>query len=162
MEYPREIERLHNVLGRLPGVLEVESGIESLQGLTAEDLHFPDFAHLPLGALRRTSGGLSGEALIQFEFVLAPAAPSWLSLEFLAWFIRDQARGGYAIQLRPSAFPPAAGAQVQLGATLRWQIDLFCLDAEADLSPQLATVEHIAEALEVALQVYGHLLPTGG
>jgi hypothetical protein len=162
MDYPREIERLHGALRRLPGMLEVESGIESLQGLTAEDLRFPDFAHLPLGALRRTSGGLSGEALIQFEFALAPNAASWLSLEFLAWFIRDQARGGHAIQLHPLAFPPAAGTQIQLGTTLRWQIDLFCLGTGADLSPQLATVESIAEALEAALRVYGHLLPSSG
>ena len=71
------------------GVSDVCSGIESLQGLTGDDLRFPDFAHVPHGALRRTNGGLSGEALVQTEFRIASSPVGWQSLEFLAWFVRD-------------------------------------------------------------------------
>ena len=34
----------------------------------------------------------------------------WLTLEFLAWWVRDQSRGGELIQMRPVALPPK-GAQ---------------------------------------------------
>src|SRR4051794_37795562 len=128
MEYPPALERLHRALAGLPGVSDVCSGIESLEGLTGDDLRFPVFAHVPHGALRRTNGGLAGEALVQVEFRIGPSPVGWRSLEFVAWFVRDQARGGKSIQLRPFALPPMAGDQVQLGHTLKWHIDLFYPD----------------------------------
>ncbi|MGV3720539.1 MAG: hypothetical protein ACO1SX_06475 [Actinomycetota bacterium] len=158
MTNPPEIERLHQALASLPGVSDACSGIESLQGLTGDDLRFPDIAHLPHGALRRTNGGLTGEALIQVEFHIAQTPIGWRSLELLAWFIRDQARAGAFIQLRPLAFPPMVGGHVQLGDTLRWQIDLFCPDTGDDLAPQLAEVARLAEALELAVRLYGDLV----
>ena len=77
MAYPPELERLHRALASLPGVFDVCSGIESLQGLTyGDDLRFPDFAHLPHGAPahQRRAGG---EALVQVEFRIAPSAVGW-------------------------------------------------------------------------------------
>jgi hypothetical protein len=156
--YPPALERLHRSLACLPGVFDVCSGIESLQELTRDDLHFPDFAHVPHGALRRTNGGLPGEALIQIEFRLEPSSVGWRSLEFIAWFVKDQARSGELIQLRPFALPPMVGEQVQLGGTLKWHIDVFCPDTGADLSPQLAKLDRIASELELAVGVYGHLV----
>ena len=162
MAYPPELERLHRALASLPGVSDVCSGIESLEGLTGDDLRFPNFAHVPHGALRRTNGGLPGEALIQIEFRLAPSSVAWRSLEFIAWFVKDQARSGVFIQLRPFALPPMFGEEVQLGGTLKWHIDLFCPDTGEDLSPQLAKIDRIASGLERAVRLYGHLLGEPG
>jgi hypothetical protein len=156
--YPPELERLHRALASLPAVSGVCSGIESLQQLTGDDLRFPDFAHVPHGALRRTNGGLPGEALIQIEFQLEPSTVGWRSLEFIAWFVKDQARSGELIQLRPFALPPMVGDEVQLGGTLKWHIDLFCPDTGEDLSPQLAKIDRIANGLELAVRLYGHLV----
>lgn len=158
MSYPPQIEHFHSVLGSLPGVAEVSSGIESLQGVAEDHLRFPDFAALPIGALRRTGGGLEAEALIQFEFRVSPDAKSWRTIKFLAWFIRDQSRGGVSVQMRPFALPPEVPGHIQLGHTLRWQIDLFCANASHDLTPQLKQVESMAHALEVAIQVYAQAL----
>ena len=119
MSYPPQIERLHTALGSLPGVIDVSNGVESLQGIDAEDLRLPNFAAWPIGALRQTHGGLDGEALIQIEFRLVTDAKSWRTIEFLAWFIRDQSRSGVAIQLRPFSLPPEAERQIKLGHTLR-------------------------------------------
>ena len=162
MSYPPQIEHLHAVLSALPGVVDVSSSVQSLQGVTAEDLRLPDFAAWPIGALRRTHGGLDAEALIQVGFRVATDASSWRTLEFLAWFVRDQSRGGVAIQLRPFALPPEALGQTQLGHSLRWHIDLFCADVGDELSPQLAQVDAIASTLEAAIQVYGHALSARG
>jgi hypothetical protein len=156
--YPPELERLHRALASLPGVSDVCSGIESLEGLTGDDLRFPNFAHVPHGALRRTNGGLPGEALIQIEFRLAPSSVAWRSLEFIAWFVKDQARSGVFVQLRPFALPPMFGEQVQLGGTLKWHIDLFCPDTGEDLSLQFAKIDRIASGLELAVRLYGHLI----
>ena len=162
MSYPPQIEHLHTTLRSLPGVIEVASAVHSLQGVTAEDLRLPDFAAWPIGALRRTYGGLDAEALIQVEFRVATDAKSWRTIEFLAWFVRDQSRGGVAIQLRPFALPPEAQGQIQLGHTLRWHIDLFCSTVGDDLSPQLEQVDAIARTLETAIQVYGGALSVEG
>ena len=158
MAYPPALERLHVALASLPGICDVCSGIESLQGLAEDILQFPDFAHVPHGALRRTNGGLTGEALVQVEFRIAPTPVGWRSLEFLAWFVRDQARGGESIQLRPFALPPMYGEQVQLGQTLKWHIDLFCPDTGEDLSPQFVKIDGIAAGLELAVRLYGELV----
>ncbi|WP_406698502.1 hypothetical protein V5E97_06430 [Singulisphaera sp. Ch08] len=158
MDYPPEIERMHQAIAQLPGVHSVCSGIDDLQGITGDDLRLPDQAHLPHGALRRTNGGLTNEALIQFEFQLEPSATAWRSLEFIAWFVRDRARGGEFLQIRPFALPPEHGEQTQLGETLRWHIDLFCPDTGDDLSPQLARVAELAKGLELAIRLYGSRL----
>ena len=159
MPYPLELEFLHKTLTRLPGVHDVCCGIDSLHHLVAADLAFPDFRHLPHGALRRTGGGLENEALIQIEFKIHQTPLGWRSLEFIAWFVRDQARGGVSVQLRPFALPPQIGESVQLGNTLRWHIDLFCSNVTEDLSPQLAQVHELANGLRMAVDIYGHLFP---
>ncbi|STQ91129.1 hypothetical protein [Iodobacter fluviatilis] len=161
MSYPPQLQRLHSALLCLPGVTGISSGIQSLQGISADDLRFPDFATLPIGAIRRTLGGLDAEALIQVEFEVSPSDSSWQTIEFLAWFIRDQARAGLSIQLRPFALPPEVAGQVQIGHTLRWHLDLFCSNTAADLSPQLQQVERVAQTLEAAIQVYGSHLEIG-
>lgn len=157
--YPVEIQHLHAVLSSLPGVVEISSDILGLHGLKPEQLESPEFARLPLGAIRRTLGGLDGEALVQTEFRVEPLAIYPNTIEFLAWFVRDQSRGGVPIQLRPFALPPQAGELVQLGKSLLWQIDFFCIVPVGDESAtHLAAIDRIASDLEFALEMYGHLL----
>lgn len=142
------------MLRGLPAVTEVSSGILSLAGLTADHLRLIDFARLPHAALRRTNGGLEGEVLVQIEFHLTPGSEGWETLEFLASFVRDQARGGEPLQLRPFALPPTAGAARQLGHTLRFHLDLFFPDSDGSLEPILAKVGQIGQSLKSAIAVY--------
>jgi hypothetical protein len=162
MSLPDEIEAFHRALASLRGVRTVTSGIRSLDGLTADDLRLPGpFADLPHGALRRTNGGLPGEAYVQFELTLRPDADGWRALDFLAWFVRDQARGGEFVQLRPYALPPSGpdGARA-LGTSPTFHIDLFWLDSGKDLAPILVRIEAMAKALEMARRLYLGERPT--
>ncbi|WP_374437942.1 hypothetical protein [Inhella sp.] len=150
---------MHTVLSSLPGLVEISSNIFGLQGLESEQLGSLEFARLPLGAIRRTLGGLDGEALVQTEFRVEPLARYPNTIEFLAWFVRDQSRGGVPIQLRPFALPPQAGELIQLGTSLLWQIDFFCIVPMGDRSSaHLTAIDRIANDLEFALEIYGHLL----
>lgn len=112
--YPDQIEAWHAAIARLQGVRDVCSGIQSVWGIKGEHLSSFDFGELPHAVYRRTDGGLENETLIQTEFRLVPKSYSWRTLEFVAWWVRDQARGGELIQLRPFGLPPVAGVDVQL------------------------------------------------
>jgi hypothetical protein len=153
-EYPIEISNFHALLLTLPGVADVSSGIESLAGLTADDLGLIDFAHLPHAALRRTNGGLPGEVFVQVEFFLEPSPGAWRTLEFIAWFVRDQARGGELVQLRPFGLPPTAAGKIQLGNTLRFHLDLFFPNSTGQPEPILAKVGQIGQSLKAAIEIY--------
>ena len=153
-DYPKEIRFFHALLEELPGVTNVCSGIDSLQGLTSEDLSVVEFGHLPHAALRRTKGGLEGEVLIQIELKLEPTQQGWETLEFLAWFVRDQARGGEVIQLRPFALPPQTDKTIQLGRTLKFHIDLFFHTTGDDLNPILKKVMGIGQELNRAIKLF--------
>jgi hypothetical protein len=153
-EYPLEISNFQDLLLTLPAVTDVSSGIQSLTGLTGDDLRSVDFAHLPHAALRRTDGGLNNEVFVQIEFYLSPTAAGWRTLEFIAWFVRDRARGGEFLQLRPFALPPTAGERSQSGNTLRFHLDLFYPDSSGDLEPILAKVRQIGQGLKSAIEIY--------
>ena len=152
--YPEQVQLLHDAISRLPSVDAIRSGLESLVGLTPADLSLANYAHLPHAAIRRSGGGLENEVLVQVEFRLRQDAGGWRSCEFLAWFVRDQARGGVNIQLRPFGLPPLAGGVIQLGHTLRLHIDLFCQSDGDDLRPVLAAVERIGRNLNLAIDLY--------
>jgi len=154
LHYPQEIQEFHDQLLRLPGVFDVISGINSLQGIREEHLSLSSFSHLPQGSLRRTTGGLQREALIQFEFRMEKTPQAWKSLEFLAWFIRDQARAGEQIQMRPGGSIPIVDGKIQLGETLYFQIDLFLPNAPGELTPILIKVRGLTHALNKALNLY--------
>ncbi len=156
MSLPDEIEAFHRALLGVRGVTRVTSGIRGLDGITADDLRLPGpFADLPHGALRRTGGGLAGEAYVQLELALRADADGWRALDFLAWFVRDQARGGEPVQLRPYALPPAGpeGARA-LGVEPILHLDVFWLDAGSDLAPILARIAAMARDLEMARRLY--------
>jgi len=111
-------------------------------------------AHLPHATLLRTGGGLNQEVLIQFEIDFDYSPESLLSLEFLAWFIRDYARGGTKVQLRPFALPPETPLGRQLGTTLKWHMDLFIDGIDESLEPAFETVRRLQHSMETAIRLY--------
>jgi hypothetical protein len=152
--YPQEIQDFHDQLLRLPGIYDIISGINSLQGIREEHLSLSSFSHLPQGSLRRTTGGLQREALIQIEFRTEKTAQAWKSLEFMAWFVREQARAGEQIQMRPGGLTPMVNGKIQLGETLYFQIDLFLPNAPSELTPILIKIRALARTLERSLNLY--------
>lgn len=152
--YPIEIENFHNTILKLKGIASMESGIDNLEEVDAELLQISQFSHLPHAALLRTKGGLKNEVLIQFEFSLDNSLESLKSLEFLAWFIRDHARGGTKIQLRPFALPPVTPNGRQLGTTLKFHIDLFIDSIEETLEPAFKLIEELNKNLNLFIEMY--------
>lgn len=152
--YPPEIEQFHQTLCSLAGVDSVVSGVDDLSSVDAELLAVPEYAHLPHAALLRTGGGLDHEVLIQFELALQPSREGWHALEFLGWFVRDCARGGRKMQLRPFALPPETPNGRQLGHTLKFHLDLFVDGIEDSLAPALQVISEINRSLELAISLY--------
>lgn len=157
-DLPQQVTAFQDALADLPGAHEVSSRIQCLGGVTPEVLSLVDFGHLPHAAIRWAGGGHQDQALAQFEFYLPPSPEGWRSLEFIAWWVRDQARGGTDVQLRPFALPPVVGQTVQLGHTLRFHIDLFCIARGDDLAPVLATVQKLADDLRDTIKIYQSVL----
>lgn len=152
--YPNEIQDFHAVIVKLRGITEIESGVDNLEVVDAEVLGFPPFAHLPHAALLRTGGGLDNEVLIQFELGIDYTAEGLQAIEFLAWFVRDAARGGAKIQMRPFALPPESPYGRQLGTSLKFHIDLFIDEIEDTLEPAYEEIRRLTESLETAIRVY--------
>ena len=124
--------------------------------IQAADLGLAAYAKHPISALRRTDGSLKDECVLQIELSMSRTDDGWRTLEFLAWLLRDQTRGGKANQLRPFALPPVAGSDVQLGRTLTILIELF----EADPGPEalLRQVASFADGLELFIDLYDGML----
>ncbi len=152
--YPNEIEDFHSTLLKLKGIVGIESGVDNLEPIDSAMLGFPPFAHLPHGALLRTQGGHKNEVLIQVELETDYSPESLQSIEFLAWFVRDCARGGTAIQLRPFALPPDSPQGRQLGTSLRYHLDLFVAGIEESLQPAYETIIELTRSLEMAIRLY--------
>lgn len=152
--YPVEVEAFQQTIGKLKGMASVESGVENLEGVESEALGDIDCSHLPHAALLRTRGGLAGEILCQVEFVIDRTSDGLDALAFLAWFIRDQARGGTKVQLRPFALPPESPQGRQLGTSLKFHIDLFQDGITETLDPLFATLKEMTKVLELAIALY--------
>lgn len=152
--YPIVIEEFHNTILKLRGITGIESGIENLEPIDTDMLGYSACAHLPHAALLRTGGGLKQEVLIQFEIAFDYSPESLQSLEFLAWFVRDCARGGTKVQLMPFALPPETPFGRQLGTTLKWHMDLFIDGIEESLEPAFETVRRLHHSLQTAIRLY--------
>ncbi len=152
--YPVDIASFQDTILQLKGVLTIESSVENLEPIDSEMLPSSACAHLPHAALWRTKGGLENEVLIQFEFALDHSLESLQSLEFIAWFIRDCARGGTKIQLRPFALPPETPYGRQLGTTLKFHIDLFVDEIEDTLDPAFEVIRHLNHSLQTSIHLY--------
>jgi hypothetical protein len=153
-EFPPGVTKLHDALQRLAGVYDARSGIQCVDGVTSEQLQLACFAQLPLGAMRRTSGAVPNEVQVQVEFRIEPFPAGWRSLEFLAWWVRDSARGGLPIQLCPFALPPTVESRVQLGHTLRFHMDYFFSHPSREIEPVLAAVSDLADDLNKTIELY--------
>ena len=153
-EFPPEVAKLHDALQRLVGVFDARSGIQCVHGVTSDQLSLACFAQLPHGTMRRTDGALPNEVQVQVEFRIESSLAGWRSLEFLAWWVRDSARGGLPIQLRPFALPPTANSEVQLGGTLAFHIDYFFAHPSRAIEPVLAAVNQLADDLNKTIDLY--------
>lgn len=157
-EYPAPVQALHAALGRLAAVQEVTSGVKRLADLGPDTYGLPgEFGDVPHALLRRTGGGLADEYWANTEFALTRDDAGWLTLEFLAWWVRDLSRSGRQIQLRPMALPPR-GYEVQLGRTLKFVIDHFAVCPGGGPAPMLAELQERADALDLALDLYAAVL----
>lgn len=151
-EYPEEIDLFQKTIGSLKGIENVSSGIYNLEGIKGSDLGDVSFSHLPLVTLLRTDGGLKDEVMLQFEFSIDKSSDSLISLEFLSWFFRDQARSGVMVQLRTFALPPKIAENFQLGETLKFKIDYFIENAPETIQPILDKISNLNNALELFIK----------
>jgi hypothetical protein len=155
---PKQVEAFHRAMRRLVAVTDVTTGLKDLGQYTPNTYSFPgEFGDLPHALLRRTGGGLAGEAWANTEFELTHDEAGWLTLEFLAWWVRDLSRSGHQIQLRPMALPPKA-YDVQLGHTLKFIVDQFVTCPDGDKDAALRMMREHADSLAGAIDSYADVL----
>ena len=156
--YPKEVEAFHRAMQRLVAVKEVTTGLKGQAALDPKVYSFPgEFGDMPHALLRRTNGPLPDEVWANTEFELSHDEAGWLTLEFLAWWVRDLSRAGEQIQLRPMSLPPKA-YEVQLGRTLKFIIDHFGTCPNGDLSIMLQLMKDRAESLSGNIDDYADVL----
>jgi len=101
MNMPAQVQGLTDSISALPGVAGCFRHPKPLMKVLLSHFSFPgEFGDLPQVAIRRTNGGLKNEVMIQTEIIFDRSAEAWISLEFLAWWVRDWARSGHQIQMR--------------------------------------------------------------
>jgi len=154
MTLPPQVQTLIDAISALPGVAGCFCGPKPLTDIAAKDLSLPgELADLPQVAIRRTNGGRPHEVLVQTEVIFDRSPSAWLSLEFLAWWVRDLARSGHEIQMRPVALPPKA-YEIQLGRTLKFFIEYFVVEADDSYTNTLAAAGEMGTSLELAIKLY--------
>lgn len=155
---PKEVTAFHRAMKRLVAVMDVATGLKDLSQYPPDTYSLPgEFGDLPHALLRRTKGGRKFEAWANTEFELAPDKSGWLTLEFLAWWVRDLSRSGEQIQMRPMALPPVAG-RVQLGSTLKFIIDHLIICPAGEVSAALEVIKGRAESLNSCIDDYADTL----
>ena len=155
---PAEVADLRATLLRLPGVVEVSVQPTSLVGFDPEDLRFAEMADLPSGTIRRTGGGRPGESVIQVWFTVDKTPAAWVSLEFLAWFVRDACRAGTVAQMRVRGLAPQVGDQVQVGTTLEFVIEWFVIHDDGSVTALLDRIREETGTLKLFMELYGPLI----
>jgi hypothetical protein len=152
---PLEVARLSNAVEGIPGISEASVGKTNLSDIAVSDLSLGGFyADLPIAVLRRSDGALPTELLLSIDFSISKDVQGLKALEFLAWWVRDQSRGGENMQLRSIALPPIAGGTVQLGETLRFTIDWFYNDPTENAAKVLQAIDNAAHDLETVIRLY--------
>lgn len=156
--YPPQVQTLHAALCRLVAVSSVTTGLKNLAQFEPRTYSLPgEFGDLPHALLRRTAGGLADEMWAHTEFELSRNKAGWLTLEFLAWWVRDLSRSGRQIQLRPMALPPRA-FEVQLGRTLKFIIDHLVVCPGDGIEPMLDELQDRGESLSGNIDDYAEVL----
>lgn len=154
MNYPKEVQHLIDVISLLPGVAACFCAPKHLSSVTPVELSLPgEFGDLPQVAVMRTGGGRENEVLIQTEIIFERTHEAWISLEFLAWWVRDWARSGHQIQMRPVALPPR-GFQIQLGRTLKFLLEYILVEEGDEFEATLKKVESMAESIAESFEDY--------
>jgi hypothetical protein len=156
--YPPEVEAFHYAMQRLVAVREVTTGSKGFADLSPETYSLPgEFGDLTHALLPRTQGGLQNEVWFNAEFELSRDEAGWLTLEFLAWWVRDLSRSDEQVQLRPMGLPPKA-YEVQLGSTLKFIIDQFVVCPGGDIAAALQMMQDRADSLESSIDLYTEIL----
>lgn len=157
-KFPPEVKAFHDAMLRIPGIVDVSTGLKDLAEFTPDTYSFPgEFGDLPHALLRRTNGGLENEAWANTEFETSKDGAGWIAIEFVAWWVRDMSRSKEQIQLRTMALPPVAGKK-QLGTTLRFIIDHFIICPGGDTAVALTMIQNRAESLNDSIDEYQELL----
>jgi hypothetical protein len=154
MELPPQVQRLVEAVSALPGVAGCFCNPKPLAGIDISDLSLPgEFGDLPQAAIMRTNGGRANEVMIQVEVILDRSPDAWLSLEFLAWWVRDWGRSGHEIQMRPMALPPKA-YEIQLGRTLKFFIEYFVTEEADSYDKTLEVAGEMGESIASSFKLY--------
>ena len=154
MQYPPQVQQLVDAISALPGVAGCFCSPKPLEDIGPDDLSLPgEFGDLPQVAVRRTNGGIENEVMIQTEVIFDRSPEAWVSLEFLAWWVRDWGRSGHNIQMRPMALPPKA-YEVQLGRTLKFFIEYFLIEETENYATTLGVAAEMAESIVENVQDY--------
>ncbi len=154
MELPPQVQTLVDAISALPGVAGCFCSPKPLEGFDVSDLSLPgEFGDLPQVAIMRTNGGRENEVMIQTEVIFDRSAEAWLSIEFLAWWVRDWARSGREIQMRPTALPPKA-YEIQLGRTLKFFIEYFVIEDGEAYENTLEAAGEMGESIASCIELY--------
>lgn len=147
MELPIQVQTLVNAISALPGVVGCFCGPKPLAGCEPCHLSLPgEFGDLPQAIIMRTDGGRTNEVMIQTEVIFDRSPGAWLSIEFLAWWVRDWGRSGDEIQMRPIALPPKAYG-IQLGRTLKFFIEYFVIEDGDSYDKTLEVAREMGESI---------------
>jgi hypothetical protein len=154
MEFPPQVQSLVGAIAALPGVEGCFCRPKPLAQFEVSHLSLPgEFGDLPQAIILRTKGGRENEVMIQIEVILDRSPGAWLSIEFLAWWVRDWGRSGHEIQMRPMALPPKA-YEIQLGRTLKFFIEYFVIEGGDSYDKTLAIAKKMAESIAVNFEQY--------
>jgi hypothetical protein len=154
MELPPQVQSLIDSVSALPGVVGCFCGPKPLMQIELRDLSLPgEFGDLPQAIIRRTNGGRKNEVMLQTEVIFDRSPGAWLSIEFLAWWVRDWGRSGHDIQMRPMALPPKA-FDIQLGRTLKYFIEYFVIEDGESYEKTLTVAGEIGESIAENFEQY--------
>ena len=154
MELPPQVQSLVNAISVLPGVAGCFCRPRPLAQFEVSHLSLPgEFGDLPQAIIMRTGGGRKNEVMIQVEVILDRSPGAWLSIEFLAWWVRDWGRSGHEIQMRPMALPPKA-YEIQLGCTLKFFIEYFVIEDGDSYDKTLAVAAEMGKSIAENFEQY--------
>ena len=154
MELPPQVQKLVDAISALPGVVACFCSPRPLAGIEPSNLSLPgEFGDLPQVAILRADGGHQNEVLIQTEVIFDRSTNAWVSLEFIAWWVRDWGRSGHQIQMRPTALPPKA-YEIQLGRTLKFFIEYFVIEDGEHYDKTLEIASEMGESIATSFEIY--------
>lgn len=154
MNLPPQVQALTDAILALPGVAGCFCQPRPLAGFDMRHLTLPgEFGDLPQAILLRTGGGREREVMLQVELIFDRSAEAWLSLEFLAWWVRDWGRSGCEIQMRPMALPPKA-FEIQLGRMLKFFIEYFVIEEDDSYNKTLQGAQEMADSIAFFFNTY--------